>query len=339
MSASKPLCVTLSRGDRVESEHQAALAVVERSSRVVAVAGDVDRFAYFRSSAKPFQAMPLVTSGAADAFGFTDSELAFCCSSHNGQADQQEAVVAMLGKIGAGVEQLRCGAAFPLDPAEAARRTLGLVPATPLQNCCSGKHTGMIATCLHLGYPVESYLDRDHPLQQEILANVAAAMQRDPASIALAIDGCSVPTFGAGTIDFARSFSALADPAQAPSERIQSQQAAISRLLTAMGTYPENIAGKGSLDTELMRLSGGSVVAKMGAEGLLCMALPAQGIGIAIRMFDGTYRGLNILAVRALEQLQLVEPEMISAMRSELIAPITNANDWVVGEYDTNLAL
>lgn len=110
----------------------------------------------------------------------------------------------MLDKIGASAGLLQCGAARPLDASENARVALGLVPASPLQNCCSGKHAGMLATCLHLGYPVESYLAPHHPLQQRILTIVAEAMQRDPASIVLATDGCSVPTFGAGITDFAR---------------------------------------------------------------------------------------------------------------------------------------
>lgn len=339
MNQARPLRVTLSRGDHVESEHLAALAVVDRTGRLVASAGDADRFAYFRSSAKPFQAMPLVESGAADAFGFTESELAFCCSSHNGQADQQQAVVAMLDKIGADPGMLQCGAALPLDAAENARLALGLVPASPLQNCCSGKHTGMLATCLHLGYPVETYLEPDHPLQRSILANVTGAMRRDPASIALAADGCSVPTFGATVTDFARSYAALAAPAASPSETIRRQAATINRLTNAMTAYPESIAGKGELDTELMRLSNGEVVVKIGAEGLLCQAVPAHGVGIAIRIEDGTYRGLNILAISALEQLQLVDADAISAMKAALIKPITNANGWVVGQYETSLAL
>lgn len=106
-----------------------------------------------------------------------------------------------------------------------------------------------------------------------------------------------------------------------------------------MTAYPDNIAGRGELDTELMRLSDGAVVAKIGAEGLLCMAVPERGLGIAMRIADGTYRGLNILAISVLEQLQLVESDVISAMTSALITPISNANGWVVGEFRTNLAL
>ncbi len=339
LDSANPLRVMVTRGNERESEHRAAVTVVDSRGAMIASAGDPNVFAFFRSSAKPFQAIPLVESGAADAFGLTESELAFCCSSHNGEAGQQQAVVTMLEKIGADPSLLQCGAALPMDEVELARLALGLVAPSPLQNCCSGKHAGMLATCLHLGYPVDSYLSPQHPLQVQILGIVAEAMQVDAAAVVLAADGCSVPTFGAGVGDFATAFGALAAPANSPSDGLRSYESSIDRLLAAMVRFPENIAGKGELDTELMRLSNGSVVAKIGAEGLLCMALPQHELGVAIRICDGSYRGLNILALTVLEQLDLVDEPELAAMKSALIQPVTNANGWTVGEITTNLRI
>lgn len=339
MEHTDPLYVWYTRGDAIESEHQAALVVADPQGNLVATAGDPERFAYFRSSAKPFQAIPLVESGAADAFSFTESELAFCCSSHFGQADQQQAVTAMLAKIGASPALLQCGAAPPLDPTELGRLSLGLVVSTPLQNCCSGKHTGMLATCLHLGYPTDTYLSPGHRLQEQILQIVADAMHVAPSSIAIAADGCSLPTYGASLSSFARSYAALAAPEKSPSAAVRAHGPAIVRLRSAMARHPENISGKGELDCELMRLAHGKLVAKLGAEGLLCVAVPERELGFAIRMYDGTYRGLNILAVSVLEQLDLVEPDELKEMKAELIQPVTNANGWTVGEVRTNLAI
>lgn len=339
MENTHPLRVSYSRSDTIESEHLAGIAVVNTQGNLVATAGDPHLFGFFRSSAKPFQAIPLIESGAADRFGFTDSDLAFCCASHYGEAGQQQAVAQMLAKIGADPGMLQCGAAPPLDEMEFARVTLGLVAPSPLQNCCSGKHAGMLATCLQLGYPVESYLSPDHPLQVTILEIVADAMQRDTSSIAIAVDGCSVPTFGASVADFARAFAGLAAPKQSSSPRLRASEAAITRLLGAMVAYPENVAARGQLDTELMRLSNGRVVAKIGAEGLLCFALPESGLGVAIRIADGSYRGLNLLAISVLEQLDVLEDSEILAMKAALVQPVTNANGWIVGEVRTNLAL
>ena len=169
--------VDISRGDLVESRHHGIVVVANGSGRVITGAGDPESQTYFRSSAKPFQAVPLVESGAADHYGFTPAELALCCSSHDAAPWQQAAIAAMLDKIGLGPESLQCGVAPPYDEREAARVTLETVAATPLQCDCSGKHTGMLATCLHRGYPIDSYLEPDHPLQQEILRVMAAVLR------------------------------------------------------------------------------------------------------------------------------------------------------------------
>ena len=163
MGTMNPLSVRITRGDDIEVEHIAAIAVADSQGNLVESAGDPDLFAYFRSSAKPFQAVPLIESGAADAFGLSESDLAFCCSSHNGEVSQQQAVARMLESIGASSELLQCGVAPTMDQVALARVTLGLDAPSPLQNCCSGKHAGMLATCLHLGYPVDSYLSPEHP--------------------------------------------------------------------------------------------------------------------------------------------------------------------------------
>ncbi|MEA2527027.1 MAG: hypothetical protein QOF73_4254, partial [Thermomicrobiales bacterium] len=163
----------VTRGGAVESVHAGTIAVVATDGRLVAWAGDVERFAYFRSSAKPFQAIPVVESGAADAFGFTPAELALCCASHHAERHHQREVAAMLAKLGLTEDALQCGIALPSDDEEAGRILSGLVPPSPLQCDCSGKHTGMLATCLHLGYPIDSYLEPEHPLQRMIRGIVA----------------------------------------------------------------------------------------------------------------------------------------------------------------------
>jgi len=206
----------VTRGGVVESVHHGVVAVVNSAGELLAEAGDPEQFAYFRSSAKPFQAVPLVESGAADAFSFTPAELALCCASHSGSPAHQTQVAAMLAKIGLDPGALRCGAPVPYDQTEGARVRSGLVPSSPLQCDCSGKHTGMLVTCLHLGWPTDSYLDPDHPLQRRILDIIAEVLRVPAAGIHLGTDGCSLPTFGAPVQAFATAFSALAAPRQVP---------------------------------------------------------------------------------------------------------------------------
>jgi L-asparaginase II len=169
----------VTRGDIVESRHHGVVAVADATGRVIASAGDPERLAYLRSSAKPFQAIPLVESGAADAFGFTDQEVAMACASHDATPRHQRVVERMLAKAGLDEDALRCGVTPPMDEQEQARIALGLKPTSQIQCECSGEHAGMVAACKHLGYPLESYNAPDHPLQQW-LRQIVAEVTRVP---------------------------------------------------------------------------------------------------------------------------------------------------------------
>src|SRR5215213_8310199 len=324
--------VQITRGDIVESVHRGVVVVADVAGATVAAAGDPATPSYFRSSAKPFQAVPLVESGAAERFGFTDEELAIACSSHDAKPWQQAIVAGMLAKIGLGENALRCGFAPPYDEKEAARVTLDLVPPSALQCDCSGKHTGMLATCLHLGYPIETYLEADHPLQRDILRVVAACLRVDEADIWLAPDGCSVPTFGAPLRAFAVAYATLAAPEQAAPDGGRRHSDALNRLRAVMAAHPHHIAGEGELDTDIIEVTRGRIVAKLGAEGLLCMAVPERGLGIAIRAMDGSERARGPIALHALDQLDLLTDAERDELAKRQSPPVTNFNGWTVGE-------
>jgi L-asparaginase II len=322
----------VTRGDAVESVHSGTIAVADTDGRLVAWAGDVATFAYFRSSAKPFQAIPVVESGAADAFGFTPAELALCCASHYGEPHHQREVAAMLAKIGLSETVLQCGTPLPGDEQEAGRILAGLVPRSPLQCDCSGKHSGMLATCVHLGYPIETYLDPEHPLQRTIRGIIAEVCRVPEPALRLATDGCSVPTFGTSIRAFATAFATLAQPERVPEEAGGRHAAALNRLRSAMTAHPENVAGTGDLVTNLMAVAGGRIAAKTGAEGLICLALPERGWGIAIRIADGTYRAHEVVVAAVLEQLGAIDPSVTAAVRARNNPEIKNHNGWRVGE-------
>jgi L-asparaginase II len=326
------LLAEVTRGEAVESVHLGTIAVANATGDLVAWAGETTTFAYFRSSAKPFQAIPLVESGAADAFGFTPAELALCCASHHAEPHHQREVAAMLAKLGLTEAALRCGIPLPGDEAEQGRVLAGLVPQSPLHCDCSGKHTGMLATCRHLGYPIDGYLDPEHPVQRTIRGVVAEVCRVPAADLRLATDGCSVPTFGASIRAFATAYAALAAPERTPSGAGREHTAALTRLRRAMTTYPENVAGTDSLVTDLMAISDGAVVAKSGAEGLICLAIPAHELGIAIRIADGSFRAHPVVAAAVLEQLNALDPAVVAAVRERDDPTIRNHNGWQVGE-------
>jgi len=314
----------VTRGDHVESLHHGSIAVVDSAGRLVAHSGDPDLFLYFRSSAKPFQAIPVIESGAADHFGFTPAELALCCASHSGTPEHQRQVWAMLAKLGLDETVLQCGSPSPYDEAAFAQVEAGNVPHSPTQCDCSGKHTGMLAACLQLGYPIDSYLDPCHPLQRTILGLIAAVCEVAPDSIALATYGCSLPTFGSTLRAFARSYAVLAKP--------EIHTDSLTRLRDAMMAVPENVGGPGQFVTDLMAAGKGSIVAKSGAEGLICIGIPEQGLGIAIRIADGTFRAHPVVAAEVLRQLDVV-PQLVTEEVLKLHDPtIYNHNRRIVGE-------
>jgi L-asparaginase II len=261
------LLAEVTRGEVVESTHRGVVVVADVDGNVVASAGDPERPAYFRSSAKPYQAIPLIESGAADAFGFTEREVALACSSHDSTPDHQRGVVRMLEKAGLHDEDFRCGISLPVDPPEMARSVLGLVWPSQVQCECSGEHAGMLAACKHLGYPLDTYVDRDHPLQRRILEIVAAAVRRAPDDVVLGTDGCSIPTFGATIREFALAYATFAVPERAPAGAGRELAPAIDRLRSAMTAYPVMVGNEGVLDTDIMQFSNGRIVAKLGGGG------------------------------------------------------------------------
>ena len=320
------------RGGITESIHHGVVVAVDATGEVIASAGNPETVVFFRSSAKPFQAIPVIESGAADAFGFTPAELALCCASHEGSPEHQRQVATMLAKIGMSPADLQCGCPFPGHEAEAAQVILGGIAGSPLHCDCSGKHAGMLATIVHEGLSHHDYLDPAHPLQQRILGIMAEVMRMPVGTIVLGTDGCSLPTFGAPVRAFATAFAALAAPERVPSSKGREHAAALNRLRAAMTAHPENVAGHGRFVTDLMALSDGRIAAKSGAEGLICLAVPERDLGIAIRVMDGSFRSHAAVTVATLEQLGILDAASRGTILERHSPRLRNHNGRLVGE-------
>lgn len=319
------------RGGITESIHHGVVVAVDAAGDVVARAGDPGQVVFFRSSAKPFQAIPVIESGAADAFGLTPAELALCCASHAGSPEHQRQVAAMLAKIGLAAADLQCGCPLTGDAAESARIVLGQTERTPLQCDCSGKHSGMLATIVHEALSQADYLDPAHPLQQRILGIMAEVMRVPVESIVLGTDGCSLPTFGAPISTFATAYAALAAPEAVPPGAGREHAGALNRLRQAMTAHPVNVSGEGHLVATLMEVSDGRIVAKSGAEGLLCLAVPERELGIAIRVADGSFRAHPAIVVSALEQLDILDAPTRQMILDRHSPALRNHNGRLVG--------
>jgi L-asparaginase II len=271
------LRIEATRGDLVESVHRVSVAVVRGDGRLVAEAGDPSQVTFWRSAAKPFQALPLLADGAADAFGLTPPELALACASHSSEAAHLAVAAGFLRRIGATVDDLACGPHTPLSPAVAERVVREGVALTPLWSNCSGKHAGMLALARHHGWPTAGYHLPDHPVQRRILDEVARWAEVPVAAIPTATDGCTAVTFALPLTAMAGAWARFGS-ATTPGP---------ARLRSAMTAHPELVAGTGRLCTELMAAWQGRVLAKVGAAGVYCAALPEVGLGVALKVADG----------------------------------------------------
>ena len=300
MERSVPL-VRVRRGGREESLHCGAVALWQ-GARLRACLGDPERLTFYRSSSKPLQALVGVHGGAADALGLTSAELALATGSHSGAEVHVRTVRSILAKADVPESALGCGGHWSIDADVAQQqRSAQAQPSAVLSNC-SGKHALMLAGARHLGASLHDYLSPAHPLQQRIHEDVASFTGLARAQVAVSIDGCSAPTFAAPLSAVARSIARLGAPDDMPSALAH----AARRLTSAMLAHPEMIAGVGRFDTDLMRTAGGRLIAKGGAEGVAVVAVPEQGLGLAVKVDDGSDRGYRLVVIEVLRRLGLL---------------------------------
>ncbi|MZR29116.1 asparaginase [Sneathiella litorea] len=327
-SASLPFTVAVSRGSMVESHHLVAAAICDSTGRILQSWGNVESPVYLRSAIKPLQALPLVESGAADAFDVTEKELSLACASHNGEPIHVEAVTNWLNRIGLGIEALECGCHWPTyDPAARALAVSGQEPSAAHNNC-SGKHSGFLCTAVHLKETTTGYIHREHAVQQRIVKVLEDFTDLDLSNAPVGIDGCSIPTIAIPLQNAALAFARFADP----STLTVARATACKRLQKAISKYPEMIAGSDRLCTALNGAAEGRVVAKVGAEGVYLAALPESGIGVAIKALDGTTRAAEVALGAILEDLGILDEHVHRAIDPYVRPILRNRNDIVVGE-------
>jgi L-asparaginase II len=330
-----PVLVEVRRGPIVESRHRGAIIALAGDGTDVASLGDGDLVTSTRSTIKPVQAIPFIASGTADRFSCSEEEIALACASHEGEPIHTELVSRMLARAGLQESALRCGAHAPFS-AEAARNLEqeGL-PFTQLHNNCSGKHAAMLLTAAHQGLTLDDYYKPEHPVQKAIVAvmRTLGGLADDPL---FAVDGCSAPTFAIPLRAIALAFARLANP-HLSGLGTEFENAA-PRIVSAMINNPVLIGGsKGRFDTDLLRASGGKLICKVGAEavygiGVLPTERYTQGLGIAIKIEDGSYRGLGPTVVEALMQLKVLETSELSALETYWHPKVDNRRGLVVGE-------
>ncbi len=310
------------RGETVESVHRGHLIALDGGGDTVLSIGDPGTVTFLRSAAKPFQALPFITSGAADAFGFSDEEIALACASHSGEARHVRIAELMLERIGLTESHLRCGAHLPFYEKEAERMMRAGEYPNQLHNNCSGKHAAMLAFAKYIDAGIAVYEVLDHPVQQAIVKAVAQFAEVPEDSIALAIDGCAAPNYAMPLFPMARSFLNLIVP---PPTFDDTTRSAAHRIVAAMTKFPELIGGSERLDTILMQAADGKIISKVGADGVwLCGVLPNEkyptGLGIALKIEDGDdKRARPVVAVAVLKQLGILLEDALPELSPMLV--------------------
>jgi len=310
--------VALRRGALIESVHRGRLAVCDPEGNVVEAVGDPGGYVYARSSAKPFQALPLVLSGAADALSLTDEEIAVACGSHNAEEPHLRAVRSILDKAGLSEYDLQNGAHPPLyAPAAMELERKGEEPQA-IHGNCSGKHAGMLGVCVYKGWATSGYRNPGHPLQVWILEIVARFCGLEPDEILLGGDGCGVPSFGVPLESLATAFARLATGAL-PDDLAE----ATRRVRRAMREHPYMVGGTERFDTTVMR--GTDLVCKSGAESVFAAGSP-ESWGLALKISDGGTRALRTAALAALSRQGVDVPDEPES------SPVRDLHGEVVGE-------
>ncbi len=326
-TTANPVLVEAVRGDAVESVHRGYLAVVDAHGRVVMSVGDVDRPVFPRSGIKPIQALALIETGAAKAFGLGHGTIALACASHNGEVTHTEIVGNWLQRIGCTPDDLVCGPSLPwTDAAKAALIESGIEPSA-LHDNCSGKHTGFLTIAKHLDHPILGYNRGDHPVQQRVIGIVEQMTGMDLFDAPKGMDGCGIPTIAVPLGNLALAMARMGDPHDQPEVR----QKACGRIRTAMAMEPYLVAGKDRFCTRVIDALGQAALVKTGAEGIYCATLTELGLGVAIKIDDGARRAAEAVMMRLLMKLNVIDDRAMGRLLNLLEPPIFSRSGEVIG--------
>jgi len=322
-----PVLVEMVRGSLVESIHRGSFVVARADGTVLAKAGETDAVVFPRSSYKMMQALPLVTSGAADAFGLGLEELSLACASHSSEPMHTDRVKAWLEKLGLTDNDLECGA-HPSrhEPTRDAMIRAGEAPQR-IHNNCSGKHAGFLTLAKHLGVPTKGYIQPDHSAQEMVTQCIAEVCEVDPSTLVPGTDGCAAPNLAMPLKNLALGFAKLATPASLSADL----QDGASRLTTAVAAHPLFMSGTGRACAELIQASKARALVKVGAEGVYGGMIPDLGLGIALKIDDGATRGAETAIAALLVALGVLNPED-DTVKKWLNPPWRNTRDQIVGE-------
>jgi L-asparaginase len=282
--------------------------VCDERGRVLSVAGNPETATFIRSALKPFQALSVTTTGTLERYNLNDRDLAIICSSHQGKIEQVRQVFNILWRADVDPLALQC-------PIPAGKQS-------PLQYNCSGKHAGMLAVCQQRQWSLNNYLQYSHPIQKLVLSQVAELMKIPGEELIRAHDDCGAPTYFVQLRQIGSLYGQLAS----------GDNLGMERIVRAMTHHPNLVAGEGTFDTELMRLSEGELVSKAGAEGIQCIGRVGEGMGLVIKVMDGAKRAKYAVAIHLLKQMGWISPSVSETLAETFMKLSSFKRLEVIGE-------
>lgn len=325
----------LTRGSLCESIHWGAFAVVDVDGNLLVSQGNPQASTYLRSSAKPFQALPLIEMGGQSKYGLNEEEIAITCASHSGTDEHVCVVQNIHRKVGLSQDQLLCGAHPPIHKPTRDRLIKNDEKPSPYRHNCSGKHSGMLTLSQMLGATSENYIDSQHPAQQLILGVISEMCSVPLDQITIGIDGCSAPNFSIPLYSTALGFARLCDPEKSGIPSTPQRMSACHIITTAMISNPHMVAGPNRYDTDIMQVLRGKVISKGGAEGYQAMGIfpgvlspTSPAIGIALKIADGDSkdRARPAVSMRILQELGVFSSLDMGAL--SIYGPESTIKNW-----------
>ena len=284
------LKILVKRGSSVESIHRAHASICNTKGRVLMKSGSSEYETFIRSALKPFQALPFVTSGTSEKYNLDNKNLALACGSHSGSAEQARTAFKFLWNAGIDIKELKC----PTPQNKESK----------LQHNCSGKHSAFLATCKKMNWDLDSYLMGHHPLQKEIFRRVSELLKIPAEELIAERDDCGAPTLLLSLYQMAILYAHLS----------RSDQPEFEQITRAMTRHPELVAGEGCFDSELIKRGHNQIISKGGSEGIQCIGLLGEGIGLSIKVEDGSKRAKHAVAIHLLRQLEWITPSAIEEL-------------------------
>ena len=330
-----PVLVNVWRGSAIESLHRGAVAVVDASGNNLFTAGDIEQPIFPRSALKFLQTIPLIESGAADHFKLDDEHIAFACASHNGEGRHTVLAQHWLQAIGCSADDLECGAEMPLDKETTYELVARGGKPERFHHNCSGKHCGLLTAARFFSEKTEGYRLYDHEVQQRLFSVLENMTGLKIPQLPWGYDGCGIPNVALPLQATALAFARFANPSLLAGKR----QNAIERIGDSVASNPYLIAGRNRLCTALIEITGRDVLIKTGAEGFYTAVLRKQGLGVALKIDDGSSRGSMVAMGAVLLKLGALTKEQYHELEDYVLPSLTNSRSEVIGRAEPSEVL